>query len=391
MPHDLSTGRIYRETTGGETYGIIDPGDVCPILGITGEGSVGALCTHANINRDALFKPYKHTDPLNPNFATGGPDGKYGWTIPDTQNDIKTPAFWNTLWAFNPPDEWYNLQEFDGYNHNVRFDSHPWGLKVIETSSQIMCSFNWDGPSSYGDEFVCPKSMALFQDYYMAVAILVGSGTTWAFRYAKSHNQKISQAIGCLLTIDQSDYDHTLPTVGNYLMLIPFLASVNFAQNGTANENSLSGVRKLGINYKDKQYAYVGGTAPSSRTFEFTLLEIIKVSSYVVQVRVRATNLTGSTATGAFYLLYAFYKETTQGGYVYKDLLLDCTTYVSGRNPEVNNMSVAAYSSQEYTLTLGGIDGGAHGFDADDITVTDVKVHSPSNPNSDTSYKEMRF
>ena len=388
MPKDVSTGRIFRQTVSGVTYGIIDPSDVGPIIGSTST-DVGTLCTYSAINPDALFKPYKHTNPGNPSFYTGGADGMYGFTIPNTQNDIKTVSFWgnDAKWSFNSPDTWYNLQEFDGYNHNVRFANHPWGLELIETSSSLMCSFNWDGPSSYGSEFVCPKSMNIFQDYYMAVAILVGSGTTWTFRYAKSHNEKISAANGCLLTIDKTEYDHTLPTTGNSLVLIPFLASANFAANGTTNENSLSGVRKFNINYKSGQFAYIDGTAPQHGTFTFTPLSISRPNSYQVYLTVRVKNETASTQSGAFYVLYKFYEINVAP---YKDLLLDCSIYEAGRNPS-QSFSLAAGASADYTLELGGIDGGSHGFDATDIDVIDVKIYSPSNSGDSTNYKEMSF
>ena len=113
MPKDLTTGRIYRETVSGVTYGVVDPSDVGPIIG-SSSTDIATLCTHSSINPDALFKPYEHTNPDNPNFATGGPDGKYGFTIPSGEDyDWRGPSFRNELWEFNPPETWFNLIEFD--------------------------------------------------------------------------------------------------------------------------------------------------------------------------------------------------------------------------------------------------------------------------------------
>ena len=394
MPKDLTNGRIYRETVSGVPYGVVDPDDVGPIIG-TAATLFDVLCTHPNINPDALFKPYEHPNPGNPNFYTGGDDGKFGYTIPTSTAGITGAAFWDALWAFNPPQTWFNLTEFDGYNHKVHYEDHPWGMTLTETLSDLKCSFNWYRPSSYASEFVSPKSIPLFQNCYPAVAIIRGSsGSGWELRYVKTSPNAVGSTVGALIEIAQSDFDHTIITTGHSLVLFPFLATQNFAPNGTDNP-SMSGVTKYSINYKNKQSVYLDNTGPQHGTFRFTPVSLTRPSDNTEQIflTVRVENITGSSTTGAFYPLYKVYKETTQGGVTYKDLLMDCSVY-DGTHPNRNpsqTFALGAYASAEFTLMLGCVEGGSHDFNNRDIDVMDVRIYSPSNQGDSTNFKEMRF
>jgi hypothetical protein len=165
---------------------------------------------------------------------------------------------------------------------------------------------------------------------------------------------------------------------------------VNFAPNGTTSEDSLTGVHKYNINYKDDQFAYIDGTAPTTKTFTFKALQLIKESSYSVKLKVRVTNNLSSSQGGMFLVLYKFYEEVTAAGTTYKDVLLDASVYEAGRNP-AEDFYLAAGESADFTVALGGIDGGAHGFDADDIDVADIKIDSQTHHSCATNYVEMRF
>jgi len=384
MPKDIATGRIYCETVGGVAYGIVDPRDVGPIIGST-DTRVSALCTCPKINPDALFKPYEHTlSPLIPNFATGGPDGMYGYTIPNTLNDWQSPTFRNELWEFNTPQTYFNLVAFDGYYHKPRFAQHPWGVTFIETQYDIKCSCGWGGPVG----MTCPKNMAIFQDCYLVVAIIEGQNN---FLYAKCSQYKVSESVGDYFEIAKAAI--TLPSSYSSIVAVPFLApltgtALTALQTGTNNVNYLSdAVRKYNINYESKQYAYIYNTAPSEGIVIRPISPTIYESPYTFKLQVRVTNNYNSAQTGALYPVYIGYKETVAAGYTY----LDPKTDEIVKTNKTVNFSLAAGASQVYTIEGLDLYLGTTVVRIDECDVIQARFVVPSGHSADTNYETVRL
>lgn len=355
MPHDVNTGRIFRQTVGGVMLGIVDPADVCPILG-TVERGFAQLCTDPNINPDALFKPYEHSSgPIEANFATGGPDGKYGFTIPETNNSIFD--IYNTLWAHKTPQTWFNLQEFDKYNHRVRYEDRPWGVELVETEATYMFSATWGHSSlNFDNEYVCPKSMALFQNYYFAIAIFVNTASGWSFRYGISDSQPISYGNGCLISVAKSAFDRTTDTQPLTIIAIPFICQYSLYHNGagTTNIAELS-QRKLNINYKSTRYMYLSGTAPAQQSYELIVTSVTKVSDLVIRVAGTAEKLvSGGGNSITFWPLYRFYGQVNG----YDELLEDEYTYRQGVTPVVTNLNVPMGQIVQWYVDINYLPGG---------------------------------
>ena len=391
MPKDVTTGRIYTEVVGGVQYGITDPNDVGPIIGTTST-DVATLCTHANINADALFKPYEHAHPDNPNFATGGADGKYGWTIPTTQNDWKGVTFRNALWEFNPPQTWYNLKEFNKYNHQVRFTERPWGVTFRESQASIGCSIGWGNLTNYGDEFVCPKAMSLFQDCYLVVAIIEGQDN---FLYAQCSQYKVSEAVGDYFEIAKSAI--SLPSGHGAVVAVPFLApltgtALTALQSGTNNQNYLgNNLVKYNINYESKQYVYLYGTAPTEGIVIQAISPTIYEGPSSFSLQVRVTNNYNTSKTGAFYPAYIGYKEVEAAGYIYRDVMTDEIIKDGQHDPadKTVNFSLAAGASQVYTITGLDLYKNQVSVLVRDCTLITVRFIVPSGHSADTNYQDV--
>ena len=132
MPH--GNGRIYKDSSTTPPGGI-SIADIQAVI-VSGKNDIKSLALSSKINPDALFKPYEGDGgPENPNFATGGPDGMYGYSIPNTTGHLMD--VYNKLWTFNPPVSFGRFDDFDCYNHVPRFSSNPWGLSVTETPSFV--------------------------------------------------------------------------------------------------------------------------------------------------------------------------------------------------------------------------------------------------------------
>ncbi len=374
MAHNTTTGRIYRPTSGGTTYGISTK-DVRTILGVT-EHNLGGLNIDSHINPDALFKPYDGSG-INDTFLQGGPDGLYGYNIPNTQGHLTD--IYRQRWSFNTPSQrGLLLGAFENYNHLVSYNENPWGLTVVDSGTSLYCSFSWGGPA----EFVCPKNMAIFQSCYMGVAIYAGS----SFRYAVTHNDTIGNSTGCLITILKNDVNLVPDTVGEAVVLIPFIIGSQIA--ATTNIADIIGQTKWNINFRSFQHYTISGSEVL-RDFTFSFESTaIRESGYTILLTVYVTN-NGSTAQStAFYPLWKAYQLVTAGGTTYKDLLMDRSDYHSsdGSTPSTSTSSIAAGATQTYTIR---ITTAAEGVNTSDIDVLDLRIYSPSHSGCSTIFREV--
>ena len=325
-----SNGRIYKETVGGVKYGI-SIADIQATIG-SSKNDIKALCQDSGINPDSLYKPYEYANPFIPGFANGGPDGMFGYTIPNTTGNLMD--IYNTMWAFNPPTTW---GRFENYDHNPRYANYQWGLTLIETSSTLRCSLTWSGP----ERFVCPYRMPLFADCYMAVAIFAGynaGGTAgWEFRYADCCQDKIGTVGGALIEIAKTDVDLTPIAQGTPVVLVPFIAQFSFRK--TTNIADLN-MRKWNINYKYAQFRFVEGTQ-----------------------------------TCVFYPLYRFYDGLDGTG----NVLYDAMTYQAG-TPEFND-TLTANETRTWDMFLTNNTGSS----LEAVKSVMVQMHSPISSLADTS------
>lgn len=145
MPHDIATGRIYRETISGVTYGI-DPDDVGPVIGeLTGDW--GVLCTSSNINRWSMHKPIERNNPslLTDQYIVGA---NYGLTINKKLISALSSGYTEFYWDYTVPSRWYQILDFDGYLHYATPPSIYIGLPYLRTNTASSVSFEFSGDGS---------------------------------------------------------------------------------------------------------------------------------------------------------------------------------------------------------------------------------------------------
>ena len=125
MPHNTTTGKIYRQNGNG----IIDPNDVAPIINCP-SGDIGTLCTSDNIKIYAKYKPIR-SNTLGILTDIERQNRRYG--IRCNTNINRSLAVQDPYWHWEKPrganyydsetgttvNEWYRLLDFDGYNHKA--------------------------------------------------------------------------------------------------------------------------------------------------------------------------------------------------------------------------------------------------------------------------------
>lgn len=364
-----SNGRIYKETVGGVKYGI-SIADIQATIG-SSKNDIKALCQDSGINPDSLYKPYEYANPFIPGFANGGPDGMFGYTIPNTTGNLMD--IYNTMWAFNPPTTWGRLDDFENYDHNPRYANNQWGLTLIETSSTLRCSLTWSGP----ERFVCPYRMPLFADCYMAVAIFAGynaGGTAgWEFRYADCCQDKIGTVGGALIEIAKTDVDLTPVAQGTPVVLVPFIAQFLFRK--TTNIADLN-MRKWNINYKYAQFRFVEGTEPEVGPFKINLTRTAtRPATFNIRISGTVVNNTNEAQTCVFYPLYRFYDGLDGTG----NVLYDAMTYQAG-TPQFND-TLAANETRTWEMFLTNNTGSS----LEAVKSVMVQMHSPISSLADTT------
>lgn len=366
MPH--GNGRIYKDSSTTPPRGI-SIADIKAVIN-SSKNDIKSLALSSNINPDALFKPFEGAGgPSNPDFASGGPDGMYGYTIPNTTGNLMD--IYNKLWTFNPPVSFGRFGDFDRYNHVPRFASNAWGLNVTETSTTLYCSFFWGGP----EEFVCPRNMAIFADCYPAVAIFAtDSNGDWELRHAEASNTKIGITNGALIQVSKSGIDLTPGIVGGTVVLVPFISAIYFS--ATTDIQDLN-MRKWNWNYKTNQCYYLEGTAPQVAPFTIDVTRVAtRVASNVIRISGTVTNNTDTAQSVIFYPLFRFYDALEGTG----NVLFDAMEYTAGVNPLFDQtVQAGATVSWEFFLTNG------EGSSLTDVLSLIVQMHSPVTSTADTT------
>lgn len=137
-----------------------------------GRTDLGMMCTSPNIKPNALYKPYETGSPVNPTFATGGPNGTYGYTIPVTYANNVLEDLKEQSWTFNPPTTYYRQSDFDGYTHLAKYEDSNFGLALVitdPTTKTFKITFN--GAVTEGR--VNPYEMQIFKNAYYAFSIFL--------------------------------------------------------------------------------------------------------------------------------------------------------------------------------------------------------------------------
>ncbi len=132
---------------------------------------LGMMCTSPNINPDSLIKPYEDGEMWSPNHKTGGADGLFGYTIPVEKNRVIMNLRGKT-WTWKPPTSFFRLEDFDGYNHNVRYgtvegSADKWGMTVQESGTSLIINLY------YGEtaDLIAPHNMPFFANAYGAISV----------------------------------------------------------------------------------------------------------------------------------------------------------------------------------------------------------------------------
>ncbi len=366
MPH--GNGRIYKDSSTTPPGGI-SIADIQAVI-VSGKNDIKSLALSSKINPDALFKPYEcDGGPENPNFATGGPDGMYGYSIPNTTGHLMD--IYNKLWTFNPPVSFGRFDDFDCYNHVPRFSSNPWGLSVTETPSTLYCSFQWGGPA----EYVCPRNMALFADCYPAVAIFAtGANGDWELRYAVASNTKIGVTNGALIQVVKSGIDLTPGVVGGTVVLVPFISAIYFTETTDIQDLNM---RKWNWNYQANQCYFLEGTEPQVAPYTINVTRAAtRAASNVIRISGTVTNNTDTAQNVVFYPLFRFYDALEGTG----NILFDAMEYTTGVNPLFSQtVQAGATVSWEFFLTNGD------GSSLADVLSLLVQMHSPVTSTADTT------
>lgn len=287
-----------------------------------GRPDLGLLCKSKNINPDSLFKPYECAGPINPDFLTGGPDGQYGYNIPMVQSgDVFQLR--NALWTFNPPQSMFRALDFSNYHHGVKYAANAWGLSVTETSSTVMCSFDFGG----ADGLVCPRNMKLFENAYAAVAIYGGDSIAAGLTMLRVQcgSAEIGSAAGELITVHKSDYDTSCST----LILVPFISEYHFTDG--SDVSAIGTWKKWSFNYKSSQAKDLALPPTIRYTPELTA---VLESGYACRITPTLTNNTSNTIMTSAYLLYRLREGLDATG----NVLYDAYTYNAGVNPSWNGI-----------------------------------------------------
>jgi len=348
--------------------------DVAVVLG-RATGDVGLLCADVDaqgnevgaINPDALFRPYELSTVDNPSHQVGGPNKDYGRIIPFTRDNLA--EIYSELWGFRKPQTWFRILDFENYSHSPRFADNAWGLSLTETSSTFYCNLSWGGP----EKFLCPRNMQLFQDCYMAVAILAANAQgNMELRYAVSSTAKISQVSGALIQINKADVNLTPGVIGGTVVLIPFISEYQIT--ATTDKDALNGIGKWNINYKTPQYVYLEGTAPVQAPYHISVTSLVRVASNVIQIGGVVENNTDQVQNVLFYALYRMYDGLDGTG----NIIFDAMTYQSGINPQVS-FSLPANGTQSFTMNLTN----GQGTSLEAVKSVLFRLHSPSDSSVD--------
>lgn len=321
-----SNGKITAPISASDPYMVMGVGQY------NGVYDVSYICrnSHGKINRDSLFKPYEYPSVENKNFATGGDDGYYGYTIPMTTNysvlDLKSE-----LWKFNPVSEngWCRLLDFEGYNHTVKYIQSNWGCGLIGDplkGDSFRISFNNGNLSG----LVSPYNMEVFKNCYMAVAIYGGISDNvvdLTFRYAQCGENKIGESAGELITIATSDF--TLKDDYNYV--IPFISEYKFAK-GT-DVSTTGNYKKWSLNYNKSQTIRLSEYELILYSIASRTLSKLGANSISVNITLRNNN-DGDISIYTLYIQIELYDEADcKGNKIFTNQGLDDNTVYKYKTP----------------------------------------------------------
>lgn len=167
-----------------------------------GNIDLGMMCTSPNINADSLIKPYEDGEIWSPSHKTGGADGKFGYNIPIEKNkDILNLR--GKVWEWRKPTTMFRLQDFDGYNHNVRYGTidgtaDKWGMVVTLSGTSLIVNLYYGATA----DLIAPHNMPIFANAYGAISIygknISGSGIIgeWVHLVSVCSQYKIGENTG---------------------------------------------------------------------------------------------------------------------------------------------------------------------------------------------------
>lgn len=271
--------------------------------------NIGELCTSQKINEDSLFKPYEVNSNVNSQFLIGGPNGTYGYTIYNT--DLYSLLdFRNYMWEHNPPTTCYRLGDFRGYNSTVKYESTPWGCKLISggKGEDIKLSFT----HGKADGLLSPYNMEIFKNYYPAVQVWSGTSDMTAslkLRWAQCCDSTYGSTPGQTMTILNSDINIT----DEVIIIVPFISQYKFTK-GSGN-NQVGNGKKYCMNYKENQTIRISDLPPT--LYAIYTQSVTKNSANSVNVDITLHKyVTQSLSLNATYIQIKLWDGTNGSGNV---------------------------------------------------------------------------